>query len=533
MTAIADLIIINGRIVDGCGNPWYWADVAIIADKISGIGHLRDQSAKRVINAQGMVVCPGFFDMHAHSDIVLLSQPRHEAKIMQGVTTDVIGQDGLSYAPVTTDALSFLRWNLAGLNGNPDNVSWDWQTVSEFLDQFDQRVAVNVAYLLPHGAVRMAAMGMEQRAATEAEMLRMKQSVALGMQEGAFGLSTGLTYAPCSYSDKRELTALCEVVAKKGGFFAPHIRNYAATMAEAVEEVVEIAAATKVPLHLTHFHASFSANQGKASRLLELVNKARQEGLDVTMDSYPYLAGSTFLSGVLPAWAHDGGPSQLVERLKDRNVREKLRVVMEETGSDGLHNVPIDWATIFITGVSSEKNSDLIGLSVKDGSTLRRKTPIDYFCDLLVDENLEASCIIFIGNEENVREIMKHPAHMVGSDGLLVGARPHPRAYGTHARYLSVYVRELGILTLEDCIRKMTSLPAQRLGLQDRGVIKEGMAADLVIFDPDNVRDTATYENPKNYPTGIPYVLVNGNVIKDAGEHTGILAGRALRKRIT
>lgn len=524
-----DLVITGARVLDGTGSPAKWGSVAIEGDRIVAVGPEADRKARRTIDAEGMVVSPGFIDVHTHSDLVPLADPRCSAKVMQGVTTEVIGQDGLSYAPLTDETLPYFRTTLRALNGDPPGIAWDWRSVAEYLDRFDRRVAVNVAFLAPHGNLRAAVLGLEDRAPSPRELDEMKRLLDRAMREGAFGLSTGLTYAPCSFGDADELTGLCEVVARHGGYFAPHMRNYGAEMETAVEEVIEIAARAGVPLHLTHFHASFSTGKGKADYYLERIGAARRTGLDVTLDAYPYLAASTFLAGLLPSWAHEGGPDRLLQRLTEPEARGRIRREMEVTGSDGLQKVPAPWDTIVVTDAQSERGGGLVGLSFAEIAERLGKSPFDGFADLLVEAKLGVSCLLFIGHEENLQKLMRDPELMPGSDGLLVGRRPHPRAWGTFARYLARYARELGVLSLPECVRKMTSLPARRLGLRDRGIVRPGMVADLVVFDPDRVQDTATYENPKSHPEGIPYVIVAGQVVKDNGHPTDALPGRALR----
>ena len=525
-----DLLIAGGRVIDGAGNPWFRADVGVRDGRIAAVGRLRGHAAARTIDATDLVVCPGFVDMHTHSDLQLLANPPHEAKVHQGVTLDVLGQDGLSYAPVTSDeVLAQLRRQLAGWNDDPPGFDWSWRTVGEYLDRLDGGIAINAAYLVPHGTVRMCAMGLDDRAPTAEELARMKTLVAEGLDEGAVGLSSGLTYAPGMYADDDELVALCEVVAERGGYYTPHHRNYGLHALRAYADCFEIARRAGVPLHLAHAHLGFEVNRGRAPELLELIDRARADGIDVTLDTYPYLAGATYLHAFLPGWMHAGGAERTLERLRDPSVRERVRIEVEEEGSDGFHDIPIDWSIIVVGGARRPENERWIGSTVAAAAEAAAKRPIDFVCDLLVEEELGVPSIAHIGNEENVRTIMTHPAHTAGSDGILVGDRPHPRSWGTFPRYLAVYVRELGILSWEQAIRKMTSLPAQRLGFADRGLLRPGMAADVVCFDPETVRDTATYEEPRRVPEGIPYVIVNGRPVVDEGSHTGDLPGRALR----
>lgn len=525
-----DLAITGGRVVDGTGGPAYQGNVGVCNDRIGYAGPPCALNARRTIDAEGMVVCPGFIDMHTHSDLMALAEPDCLAKMMQGVTTEVIGQDGLSYAPVTDESLAFFCASLRGLNGDPDGLAWDWRSTAEYLAQFDHRTAINIAMLAPHGNVRAAVLGMENRTPTRNELEQMQEVLDQAMSEGAFGLSTGLTYSPCGYADKAELVALCQVVAAHGGYFAPHMRNYGAEMEAAVEEVIEICTEAELPLHLTHFHSSFDTGRGKAEHYLARIERARRDGLEVTLDAYPYLAASTFMAGLLPNWTHDGGPERLLARLAGPETRETIRQEFEVTGSDGMQGVPAPWDSIIVTGIGTNGDEDVIGLSLQAISDRRGKPPFDCFVDLLAESDLAASCLLFIGHEENLQRFMQDPSFMAGSDGLLVGNRPHPRAWGTFSRYLARYVRELSILTLEDCVRKLTSLPAARLGLVDRGTVAKGNVADLVVFDPESVQDTATYENPKSHPEGIPYVIVNGQLVKDNGGPTNARPGRALKR---
>ena len=527
---MVDLLIRGGHVVDGAGNPWYGADVGIADGRIAAVGRLAGERAAQVIDAAGLIVCPGFVDMHTHSDLQLLANPAHEAKVHQGVTLEVLGQDGLSYAPVTDDVLAQLRRQLAAWNDDPPDFAWTWRTVSQYLGRLDQGIAVNACYLVPHGTVRMCALCLDDRPPTADELSHMKQLIVEGLEQGAVGLSAGLTYAPGMYADDDELVALCEVLRSYGGFYCPHHRNYGLHAIQAYGDSIEIARRAGVPLHLAHAHLGFEVNRGRAPELLAMIDAARADGVDVTMDTYPYLAGATYLHAFLPGWMHAGGSEETLARLREEDLRERLRVEMEEQGSDGFHDVPIEWSTIVISSVRTVAGGRWVGRSVADVAAEEGLRPIDFVCELLVQEELGVACIAHIGLEENVRMIMTHPAHTVGSDGILVGDRPHPRSYGTFPRYLAVYVRELGILSWEQAIRKMTSLPCQRLGFTDRGLLRPGMAADVVCFDPHTVHDTATYDDPRRLPEGIPYVIVNGRVVVDDGAHTGELAGRALRR---
>jgi N-acyl-D-amino-acid deacylase len=526
---VYDLVITGGRIIDGTGGPWYWTDLAVQHDRIVEFGRLAGVAAKRTIQADGRVVCPGFIDMHTHSDLQALVTPLQECKIRQGVTTEVIGHDGLGLAPVTPQTAAILFDQLAGLNGRPD-VEWDWSTISDYLDRFDHRVAVNIATLVSHGTVRMAVVGMENRPPTPEEMRRMKSLVDQGMREGAVGLSTGLTYAPAMYATDDEMLELCQVLRPYFGFYCPHHRNYGMQALQAYRDSIEIGRRAGIPVHLTHCHLGYPVNKGRAAELLAAIDQARAEGVEVTLDSYPYLAGSTYLHAFLPGWMHEGGTEVTLARLRSPDIHDRLRREMEITGSDGFSGVPMGWEMVQISGIMRDDHDPtLVGMYLPDAAARAGQTPYDFFVDLLIHTRLGVSCLVHIGNEENVQAILKHPAHMVGSDGILVGERPHPRGWGAHVRFLAHYVRDLGLLSWEEGVRRMTSAPARRIGCLDRGLLRPGFLADLVVLDPDGLRDTATYDNPRSYPSGVSFVAVNGSLVVGDGQPTGATPGRALR----
>ena len=516
-----DLIIRGGRIADGSGNPWYYGDVGIRGERIAAIGKLDQAEASRVIEANGRVVCPGFIDMHSHSDIMLLANPKHEPKVMQGVTTDVLGLDGLSYAPLSPANLQMMRRYLSSMDGNVD-ISWDWSSVSEYLARFDRRVAINVAYLVPHGALRLETMGFVDRLATAEELKKMQVLMAQGMREGAVGFSTALDLCPARYSNTEEMVELCKVVAEYDGISVWHMRMLDLGLIESIKEVVRVAEKTGVKAHISHYAANGEENWGKSKEMLAMVDEARNRGVDVTFDSYPYIATGVIAIILLPRWVHEGGHDALLERLRQPKTREKICADM--------HAPSLPWERHVLASVSTEKNKIYLGKNLLEAANMAGKDVAEFVCDLMLEEDLDVGCVGFIGNEEDMRAIMKHPYHMAGSDGMLIGDKPHPRGWGTFARYLGVYSRELGILGLEEVIRHMTSAPAAHLGLKDRGLIKEGLIADLVVFNPETVIDKATFDEPKKCPAGIDYVLVNGAVVVDEGKHTGILNGRALRR---
>jgi N-acyl-D-amino-acid deacylase len=516
-----DLVIRDARVIDGTGGPSYRADVGISEGRIAEIGQVR--TGRRVIDARGLALSPGFIDMHAHSDLALLTDPAHEAKAAQGVTLEVIGQDGLSYAPVDDRTLAEVRRQIVGWNGDPPGLDYDWRTVGEYLDRLDrQGIAVNAAYLVPQGTVRMLAVGWEDRPATPAELTRMKELVAEGLAQGAVGMSSGLTYTPGMYASDAELTELCRVVAAYGGYYCPHHRSYGAGALQAYEEMLTVTKNAGCALHLAHATMNFDENQGRAPELIALLDRALAEGADVTLDTYPYLPGSTTLAAMLPSWATEGGPEATLGRLRDERTAARIRHAMEVEGSDGCHGVPTDWSTIEVSGVTDPALSSYVGRRIPDFATARR---------LLLDDRLGPTILQHVGHEENVRAIMRHPAHTAGSDGLLTGDKPHPRAYGTFPRYLGHYTRDLGILTLEACIAHLTGRPAARLRLPDRGLIRPGYRADLVLFDPDTIAAGSTFDHPRTLPHGIPHVLIDGHFVIEDGHRTDVLAGRTVRRR--
>jgi N-acyl-D-amino-acid deacylase len=535
-----DLVIRDADVVDGSGEPSYRADVVIDGGRIVSIvkeaaaAGCQRPRAMRELDAEGLVLSPGFIDMHAHSDLALLRDPDHSAKAAQGVTLEVLGQDGLSYAPVDDRTLQEVRRAITGWNGYGDDIDFDWRSVGEYLDRLDRGIAVNAAYLIPQGTVRALAVGWEDRPATPEELDRMRQLVAEGMEQGAVGLSSGLTYTPGMYAPDAELTELCRVVASYGGYYCPHHRSYGAGALQAYAEMVALAREAGCPLHLAHATMNFGVNEGRAPELLALLDEALDAGADISLDTYPYTPGCTTLAALLPSWASEGGPEEVLARLTDPATAARIRHDLEVTGSDGCHGVPVEWETIEISGVTDAVGDlvlgDLVGRTVREAAGLRGEAPWDTARRLLVEDRLGTTILQHVGHEDNVRTIMRHRTHTGGSDGILRGDKPHPRAYGTFPRYLGHYVRELGILSLEECVAHLTSRPAARLRLPDRGLVREGYRADLVLFDPRTVAPGATFAEPRTLPTGIPYVLVDGRFVIEDGKRTDVLAGRSVRR---
>ncbi|WP_432561049.1 N-acyl-D-amino-acid deacylase family protein [Kineococcus sp. SYSU DK003] len=521
-----NLLVRGALVVDGTGAPARQGDALVVDGRIAALGDVGTTAGARTLDAGGLVLAPGFIDMHAHSDLAVLTDPAHLAKTTQGVTTEVVGQDGLSYAPVDDVALEVLREQLAGWNGVPD-LDWSWRSVGEYLDRVDRGAAVNVAYLVPQGTVRMVVVGSDDRPASGAELQRMRELVAAGMRDGAFGMSSGLTYTPGMFAGTDELVALCEVVAQFGGFYAPHQRSYGRGALQAYAEVVEVARRSGAALHLTHATMNFGVNAGRAGEFLALVDAALADGIDVTLDTYPYLPGSTTLAAVLPSWASAGGPAQTLRRLEDPEALRRIRYALEVEGSDGCHGVVAEWETLQVSGVRNPALADLVGSTIAE--LAGAGDPFAVFVDVLRRDRLGTTILQHVGHEENVRAIMTHPVHTGGSDGLLVGARPHPRAWGTFPHYLGHYVREEGVLGLAECVAHLTSRPARRLGLTDRGVLRPGAVADLVLFDPATVAAGASFAEPRRQAVGVPHVVVGGVPVVADGVRTDAVPGRALR----
>lgn len=529
-----DTVIINARILDGTGSPWYEGSVAIKDDKIAEIGRIGKVSAKRVIDAKGLIVSPGFIDLHGSDGPTLLVDGKAESKIRQGVTTDILGETfsgGPVAGPATTSTDEFL--SAAGLKRT-------WSTLGGFFSTLQKHgIAINAASYVASGQVRMSVMGSVNRSPTPDELNKMKSLIDQAMREGAIGLSSALLYPPNSFFTTDEIIELAKVAAGYGGVYSSHIRNESDQEAEALREAIEIGKKGGLPVHIFHFKMAGKRNWGKIGQMTALIQAARDRGLDITADQYPYTAGQTGLALVLPAKYTEGTTEQIIDRLKDPRVRDEIRKTIE-TGVPGWENFVQavgGWHGVMISSVQKPEHKEHEGKRMDEVAKRMGKDPLDAVCDLLISEEMRVDAIYFEDDEQDVRTAMREPWVGIGSDAdatnpdMKFMGKPHPRYYGTFPRVLGHYVREQKVLTLPDAIRKMTSLPAQIIGLTDRGVLRPGMAADITIFDPEKVSDKATYEDPTQYPVGIPYVLVNGTVVIDQGRHTGALPGRVLYGR--
>ncbi len=518
-----DLLITNGKIIDGTGSPGYYASVGVEGDTVQILrGDVSSVQAARTIDATDHVVSPGFIDVHAHSGLMILSEPEHHPKVRQGITTELIGVDGNSYAPFRNhkDFVRFVEIN-SGLDGNPP-LPGKWATVEQYLRMFDRKVAVNIAYLVGNSPLRIDAVGWDDTPATKKDVANMKALVRESMEEGAFGMSTGLEYPPGNYADTDELVALSEQVAELGGIYHTHARyRLGDKYLDPFREAIEIGRRSGVPIHITHLYQS-ATSPGGARRMLALIEDAREdEGIDVTFDSYPYVLGSTRVLIFFHDWLHAGGPENLKAGLASEEVRKKLR-------NEVAPRAPT-WEDAWLMNFHRPQNHQYEGASVAMVAQMRGQHPVDALCDLLLEDGLQLNYVAAGGNAAALPQFVSHPLSMIGSDAVLLGDFPSPRTYGCFPIILSEFVREEGHLSLPDAIRKMTSFPAQRLGIPDRGILRDGMKADITIFNPNTVKAPGTRTQPKQYPIGIDYVIVNGTVVVDNGKHTGALPGRALK----
>lgn len=521
-----DLLIKNGRVVDGTGNPWYFGDVGIKDGLIAATGRL-DQESREVIDAEGKVIAPGFIDGHCHSDLLILDQPFSEVKMQQGVTTEVVGNCGLAPAPYLQKTREQLKSYVASVIGTTE-WEWQWETIGEYIDVLSKsRPSENVATYVAHGALRISVMGFENRPATESELQDMKALLEEGMRAGALGLSIGLLYAPGSYTKREELAELCKVVAKYNGLLATHIRGEGNILLSSVKEVIWIAEQSGVSLHVSHLKAAGAANWGKIEDAIGLIEDARSRGMDVTCDVYPYNAGSTMMTTILPPWALEGGIPAVLERLEDRSVRERIKRELRREQEDWdnlIHST--GWQSVYISAARTAEGRALEGKHMLEISEMMGKDPEDAMMELLIREGGNLSIVYFHMSEADVRKVIAYDKSLIASDSLgCVTGKPHPRSYGTFPRVFAKYVREEKLLTLEQAVRKVSSFPASRFKLGKRGLLVPGYAADLVVFDPDTIRDTATYQEPIQFPDGISCTIVNGKVTVSGKRHTQELVG--------
>jgi len=524
-----DIVISNGKIMDGSGTLPYRGSIGMKGDMILKIAATTSLSGKRIIEAEGMVVSPGFVDIHGHSDYFLLLNPQAESKVRQGVTTEIGGNCGYSAAPIFGEEACEREVEYR----KQFSLDLNWHTVQEYSELLKRiGISINFAILLGHNTIRASVMGKENRNPSKKELEDMCIAVEKGMNEGAFGLSTGLIYSPACFSEIAEMVALNNVVKRHEGVFTTHMRSEDDLVLEAINEVIEVAKQTHVPLQISHLKTSRERNWNKLDRMFQVIERAIDEGLDITCDRYPYIASNTGLQAILPDWTTEGDKETRVNRLRNETVREKIKNEIVKK-----HPEPDYWKTIVISTVVSEKNNKYEGMSIADSAGMVGKEPFDFTMDVLIEEEMNVSANYFTMSEDNLVKIYRKPYIMIGSDaacradyGPLAEGNPHPRAFGTFPRALGIYAREKGIMTLPIAVKKMTSDPCRKLGIQKRGELREGFYADLVIFNPDTIVDKATFSEPMQYPEGIEYVIVNGDITVEKGEHTGCKSGRVLRK---
>lgn len=520
-----DILIQNGWVVDGTGSPRYMADVAIEGDRIIDIGRMDGAEAKSFIDASGCVVTPGFVDMHSHSDFSLPVLPTADSLVHQGITTVVVGQCGSSPAPLLEET----RKSVIEKSAAP--LPWDeWSTFGSYLDYMKRiGTSVNIVHLVGQGTIRSAVMGFAAGPANEAQMNKMKEEVVKAMDEGAIGVSSGLIYPPGSYARTEELIALTRPAGERDGFYFSHIRGEGDTLLEAIAEAIRIGRETDTAVQISHFKVSGERNWDRVTQALDLIDQANAEGLDVTADMYPYIAGSTSLVSLLPEWAQEGGKEDTLNRLSDAETRKRM---VDEMRTATFFN-EAEWNKIMVIGIPMKPEYE--GRYIADLAADANKSPHDWVFDALLEAELNARMILFMMSEENRKVELPHPLMMIGTDGYGLAAEgpasrmaTHPRSYGTYPHVLGHYVRESGIVTLEEAIWKMSGFPAKKLRWTDRGLMKNGYKADLVVFNPETVASPATYEDPHQYPIGIHHVIVNGKLVIHDFKHTQARSGSVL-----
>jgi N-acyl-D-aspartate/D-glutamate deacylase len=524
-----DLLISGGSVIDGSGGPAVRADVAIGNGRIARVGDLGNAPAARRIDASGLIVAPGFIDIHNHSDFTILSEPKAESMIRQGVTTMVLGESR-SAGPIKP-----------GVNdgSGSGDVTVDWTTLGGYFQRLErQHMATNVASYVGEEQVWTYVKGYTQSAATAAELEEMKRLVAAAMQEGAMGLSTSLLMPPSSLATTDNLIELAKVARHHGGIYSSHIRDEGEGVFNAIAEAIAVGKGAHIPVDIIHMKIAHKKLWGRGREIVAMVQKARDAGFDIRANVYPYTAGQNNLSSIIPPWAHDGGRTKLLERLGDSKMRTRMRAEILN-GLPNWYNHYLatgdGWGGMLLVSLRADRNKPFQGKRMSELIAARGGDPVDVLFDLLLEENGSVPTVFFHHSEQDMQYILKQPWTSIGSDGSAVSiegpsgrSHPHPRYYGTFPRVLGRYVRELNVLSLPEAIKKMTSMNADKLGIKDRGRLAEGMRADVVLFDAQRVVDRATFQNPHQYPEGIPYVIVNGVVTIDNGRHTGALAGEVI-----
>jgi len=527
-----DILIKNGSVIDGTGKKEFIADLGIKDGKIVLIGKINEFNAKTIIDAKGLKVVPGFIDIHSHTDADLIINPRAESKIRQGVTTEITGQDGFSWGPLGGPEFDLTQKNFFEQYGE----ELKWRSIGDFLNDFSQRkFSVNIATMVGLGTIREFVVGLDNRPATSNELKRMQNEVIKAIEEGAIGISTGLEYTPGSFASTEELIELCKVAPEKFRLYATHMRNEDNFVLEAIDEAIEIAKKSNSRLQISHLKVSGKSNWNKVDSVIEKIDKAFNEGLEVHADRYTYVAYHTNLSSLFPLWSRDGGTEKFLERLKDKNLQNQIREFVEKKVS----NLDGDWNGVLISSVGKEEFKHYQGKTIQQLSEEFGMNGYETSVKVLLDAQNQVMMMGFGMEEKSTEKILAHSLVMISSDAGSHAPYPpmnreiaHPRAYGTFPRAIAKYVRERKICSLEEMIKKMTSMPADKLGFNDRGRIAEGKYADIVIFDYDKIQDKATFTEPHQYPDGIPYVIVNGEIVISNYDHTGAMPGKVLRSNV-
>ncbi len=524
-----DILIKNGFVIDGTGKNEFHADIGIKDGRIVLIGKSAELDARNIIDAKGLKISPGFIDIHSHTDADLIINPKAESKIRQGVTTEITGQDGFSWGPLGGPEIDLTRKNFLEQYGE----ELKWIRLGDFLNDFSKRkFSVNIATMIGLGTIREYIIGLDDRKATSEEILKMQNEVIRAIEEGAIGISTGLEYTPGSFASTEELIELCKVAPEKFRIYASHIRNEDNFVLEAIDEAIEIALKSKSRLQISHLKVSGKSNWSKVDQLIEKIDKAINSGLDLHADRYTYVAYHTNLSALFPLWARDGGTEKFLDRLKDKNLEKNIREYVEKKVS----NLDGDWNGVLISSVGKEEFKHYQGKTIQQLSEEFGMDGFETSVKVIMDNENQVMMMGFGMEENSTEKILAHPAVMISSDAGSHAPYPpmnreiaHPRAYGTFPRAISKYVRERKICSLEEMIKKMTSMPADKLGIKERGRIAEGYFADIVIFDFNKIQDKATFTEPHQYPDGIPYVIVNGEIVIANSEHTGSLPGKVIK----
>ena len=526
---MVDLIIRNAKLVDGTGAPWQMGDLAVQDGKIVAVGCIPEMEAKETIDAQGKVLSPGFVDIHSHSDFAISGVPFAESRVLQGITTEIGGDCGMSAAPVNPENVELLKRYIGFLDTGMD---FTWRSFGEYLDQMEKfPYSVNYGGMVGHGTIRLAVMGFDDRKPTADELLSMQKLAAESMEGGAFGMSSGLIYPPGCYADVDELADVSKALAPYRGIYESHMRNEGDGVLDSVKETIEVGRRANIPVQVVHHKITGRKNwriMGHAT--LACIEAARREGIDVTLDQYPYIASATTLTSMLPKWTFVGGMDAMIERLQNPELRSKIKDEILKSYAESLRR----FSDIVIADIPSEHNKRFIGKNIEEIALVLGKEPVDAALDLIIEERGDINQITFGMCEEDVEMIMKHPLVMIGSDGsslpMTGNDRPHPRNFGTFPRVLGYYSRERQLFPLETAVWKMTGFPAARLGLNNRGLLRPGFWADLVLFDPETIIDTPTFLKPKQACAGISRVYVNGVLTVEEGMHTKAQAGKILRK---